>query len=94
VRWFEEFENTGTDACDRSNRDRDYVTGIHGRKAELKALADRHQPITINYCSRKVDSCGIERKSRTDPKAYPQPVRRGQGVCRHAGAFHTVVEQA
>jgi len=72
VRWFEESENTGTDARDRSNRDRDYVTGIQWTQAELKALADRHQPpITINYCSRKVDlMCGIERKSRTDPKAY------------------------
>jgi hypothetical protein len=72
VRWFEESENTGMDARDRSNRDRDYVTGIQWTQAELKALADRHQPpITINYCSRKVDlMCGIERKSRTDPKAY------------------------
>jgi hypothetical protein len=72
VRWFEESENTGTDARDRSNRDRDYVTGIQWTQAELKALHDRHQPpITINYCSRKVElMCGIERKSRTDPKAY------------------------
>ncbi|HKO32273.1 MAG TPA: hypothetical protein VJY85_00865 [Candidatus Limnocylindria bacterium] len=72
VRWFEESENTGTDARDRSNRDRDYVTGIQWTQAELKALNDRHQPpITINYCSRKVElMCGIERKSRTDPKAY------------------------
>jgi len=72
VRWFEESENTGTDARDRSNRDRDYVSGIQWTQAEIKALQDRHQPpITINYCSRKVElMCGIERKSRTDPKAY------------------------
>jgi NAD(P)-dependent dehydrogenase (short-subunit alcohol dehydrogenase family) len=37
VRWFEESENTGTDARDRSNRDRDYVTGIQWTQAELKA---------------------------------------------------------
>ena len=36
VRWFEESENTGTDARDRSNRDRDYVTGIQWTRAELK----------------------------------------------------------
>jgi len=72
VRWFEESENTGTDARDRSNRDRDYVSGIQWTQAEIKALQERHQPpITINYCSRKVElMCGIERKSRTDPKAY------------------------
>ena len=72
VRWFEESENNGTDARDRSNRDRDYVNGIQWTQSEMAALRDRHQPpITINYCSRKVElMCGIERKSRTDAKAY------------------------
>ena len=96
-----ESENTGIDARDRSNRDRDYVTGIQWTQAELKALADRHQPpITINYCSRRRWSwmCGIERKSRTDAsRLRPQSAgRRGQGLAPPpaGAALHLRPEQA
>ena len=55
-----------------SLRDRDYVCGFQWSSAEKEALRARGQPdVTINYCSRKVElMCGLERKSRTDPKAF------------------------
>ena len=72
VRWFEDSERTTDPGRVLSLRDRDYVCGFQWTKAELDALKARGQPdVTINYCSRKVElMCGLERKSRTDPKAF------------------------
>jgi hypothetical protein len=72
VRWFEDAETATDDGRKRSQRDRDYVCGFQWSEAEQAALKARGQPeITINYCSRKVElMCGLERKSRTDPKAF------------------------
>src|SRR5215472_829219 len=74
VRWFEEAERASVDEREAAERDRDYRNGIQWTQAEREALRKRHQPeITINYVSRKVDLlCGIERRARTDPKAYPR----------------------
>ena len=72
VRWFEDSERTTDAGRLLSARDRDYVCGNQWTRAELDALRARGQPdVTINYCSRKIDlMCGLERKSRTDPKAF------------------------
>jgi hypothetical protein len=72
VRWFEEAEITTQPGRALSQRDRDYVCGNQWTRTELEVLKARGQPdVTINYCSRKVElMCGLERKSRTDPKAF------------------------
>ena len=72
VQWFEDAEMATDRGRQWSLRDRDYVCGYQWTKAELDALRARGQPdVTINYCSRKVElMCGLERKSRTDPKAF------------------------
>jgi hypothetical protein len=72
VQWFEDAEMATNDGRRLSSRDRDYVCGVQWTRAELDALKARGQPdVTINYCSRKVElMCGLERKSRTDPKAF------------------------
>lgn len=72
VQWFESGEMATAQGREWSQRDRDYVSGYQWSKAELEALKLRGQPdVTINYCSRKVElMCGLERKSRTDPKAF------------------------
>ncbi|HXU05115.1 MAG TPA: hypothetical protein VN903_29340, partial [Polyangia bacterium] len=72
VQWFEDGERATHEGRELSLRDRDYVCGFQWSDTELKALRDRGQPdVTINYCSRKVElMCGLERKSRTDPKAF------------------------
>jgi hypothetical protein len=72
VRWFEDGETATSDGRRLSQRDRDYVCGNQWTRAELDVLKARGQPdVTINYCSRKIElMCGLERKSRTDPKAF------------------------
>lgn len=74
VRWFEEAEMSRQDERALSQRDRDYIDGDQWTTAERAALKARNQPeITINYCRRKHDLlCGLERKARTDPKAFPR----------------------
>lgn len=72
VQWFEDGERATNQGREWSHRDRDYVSGYQWSQAERDALKARGQPeVTINYCSRKVElMCGLERKSRTDPKAF------------------------
>ena len=72
VQWFEDSEMTTADGRKMSQRDRDYKDGYQWSAAEREALKARGQPeITINKIADKVElMCGLERKSRTDPKAF------------------------
>jgi hypothetical protein len=74
VRWFEEAEQSQLDARQLAMRDRCYVDGDQWTTPERDELRKRGQPvISINYCRRKLDLlCGLERKARTDPKAFPR----------------------
>ena len=72
VQWFEDSEMATADGRRMSQRDRDYKDGYQWSSAEKEALKLRGQPeITINKIADKVElMCGLERKSRTDPKAF------------------------
>lgn len=74
VRWFEEAERASVDARDMAEKCRDYLSGQQWTAEEQKILRLRNQPLlSINYIRRKVDLlCGLERKARTDPKAFPR----------------------
>lgn len=77
VRRFEEAEQVSSGARALAERDRDYTDNYDDGQwtpAEKKALRERGQPVTTtNYVRRKVELLsGLERKSRTDPKAYPR----------------------
>lgn len=74
VAYFEEAEDGGREARERSERCRDYYNNIQLTAEEIAVLKKRGQPpIYVNYIQRKVDTlCGIERRSRTDPKAFPR----------------------
>jgi hypothetical protein len=74
IEWFEEAERSSMDERALSERDRDYVDCDQWTTAERNELRRRNQPaIQINYCRRKVDLLrGLERKARTDPKAFPR----------------------
>ncbi|OUM01661.1 portal protein [Variovorax sp. JS1663] len=74
VGYFEEAEDTGREARLRSERCRDYYNNNQLSAQEIAILKKRGQPpIYVNYIQRKVDTiCGIERRSRTDPKAFPR----------------------
>ena len=72
IRWFEESEMARMDEIDLAQRDREYYDHSQWTRDELKLLKERGQPaIVINKIQDKVQLlCGMERKARTDPKAF------------------------
>lgn len=81
VDWFEEAERASQTARELSERDRDYYDGHQLDAETLKALKARGQPpLTDNFISDKVELLrGMERKARTDPKAFPKtPTEEGR----------------
>jgi len=80
VRWFENAEDATTEARRLSERDRAYYDGAQLTAEEMEALRKRGQPPTIiNYTKRKIDLMrGLERRSRTDPKALPRTPNEDQ----------------
>lgn len=74
VRAFEESEEATNEPRTESERARDYYDGRQLTPDQIKALQKRKQPIVIeNLIRPKVDYlCGLERQSRTDPKAFPR----------------------
>lgn len=74
VRAFEESEEATEEPRVEAERARDYYDGRQLSPDQIKALQRRKQPIVIeNLIRPKVDYlCGLERQSRTDPKAFPR----------------------
>lgn len=74
VQAFEEAEDMTTDARKSAEQCRDYYNGNQYTAAELAALRRRGQaPVYDNHIRRKIDStCGLERRTRSDPKAFPR----------------------
>lgn len=74
VRDYESAEQASQEARDESGRARDYYDGRQLTADQIKALKKRKQPIVVeNLIRPKVDYlCGLERQTRTDPKAYPR----------------------
>jgi hypothetical protein len=72
IRWFEESELARQDEIALAQRDRDYTDHDQYTREERKILNERGQPIiTINKIKDKLELlCGMERKARTDPKAF------------------------
>jgi hypothetical protein len=80
VRWFEESEMARMDEIELAQRDREYYDHNQWTKPELDALKARGQPpIVINKIHDKVSLlCGLERKARTNPKAFPRTPNEDQ----------------
>jgi hypothetical protein len=74
VTQFEAAEEAAQDARRESEQCRDYYDGHQLTEIQRATLKRRKQPIVIeNLIRPKIDSlCGLERQSRTDPKAYPR----------------------
>src|SRR4029077_5286294 len=72
VRWFEESELARQDEIRLAENDSSYHDHVQWTKDELDELKKRGQPaIVINKVHDKVQLlCGMERKARTDPKAF------------------------
>lgn len=77
VEMFEAAEDATVSAREQAERDKDYYDGIQYTAAEIKALNDRKQPITIaNRIKRKVEFLrGYEMSQRVDPRAMPRTPR-------------------
>jgi hypothetical protein len=80
VRRFDAAEDASQDARVEAEKARDYYDGRQLDEAQIAALKKRKQPIVIeNLIGPKVDYlCGLERQSRTDPKAYPRTAKHSQ----------------
>lgn len=74
VQKFEAAEEASQDSRAEAEKARDYYDGRQLTPEQIAALKKRKQPIVIeNLIQPKVDYlCGLERQSRTDPKAYPR----------------------
>jgi hypothetical protein len=77
---FDEFADNTVSARKDSEKSRDYVDHKQWTSEEIAALQARKQPIiTDNKIKDKVEYLeGMERKTRTDPKAYPRTPKHGE----------------
>ncbi len=73
-RQFQDFIDATRDSRELSERDRDYIDHKQWTPAQSQVLKARGQaPVVINRIKPKHDFLlGLERQSRTDPKAYPR----------------------
>lgn len=71
---FEAAEEAGETARREAEQARDYYNGEQLTEQQIAALNKRKQPIVIeNLIQPKIDYlCGLERQTRTDPKALPR----------------------
>jgi hypothetical protein len=74
VQQFEQSEEAAHQGRVEAQKARDYFDGNQFTAEEQAALRKRKQPITPeNLIKPKIEGlCGLERQSRTDPKAYPR----------------------
>src|SRR5680860_283213 len=74
VDYFESAEDVSRGARKMSEQARDYTDNKQITEADRKIIEARGQPvIVINRIAPKVDFlCGMELRTRTDPKAYPR----------------------
>ena len=94
IDWFEESEEASSDARDKSERDRDYVDGKQLTSAQVETLKKRRQPpIVFNVIKDKVGFLmGVEKQTRTDPKAYPRTPKHEQDAEAATDALRYVCE--
>jgi hypothetical protein len=80
VRYYEAAEQATQTGRAESEQARDYYDGKQLTDAEKETLRKRKQPqVVINRIKRKIDYLrGLERQSRTDPKAWPRTVQHEQ----------------
>jgi hypothetical protein len=94
VRKFDASQDASQDARNEAERARDYYDGRQLTDDQIKALKKRKQPIVIeNLIRPKVDYlCGLERQSRTDPKAYPRTAMHDDDANAVTDALRYVTE--
>lgn len=94
VRQYEASEQAGQAARAESEQCRDYYDDKQLTEEERAVLRKRGQPAVIeNLIKPKVDGlCGLERQSRTDPKAYPRTQKHAEDADAATDALRYVAE--
>ena len=74
IGYFESAELASLDEREMAEKCRDYFDGRQWTPDEMRVLRARHQPASVdNYVKRKIELlAGLERRGRSDPKAYPR----------------------
>lgn len=74
IKWVEQAEEATVDARESSEKCRDYYDSKQLTDEEVAALKKRKQPVIVNNrIAPKVNALmGMEKQSRTSPKAYPR----------------------
>ena len=96
VRAFEESEEATYEPRTEAERARDYYDGRQLTPDQIKTLQRRKQPIVIeNLIRPKVDYlCGLERQSRTDPRALPRTAMHDKDAEAVTDALRYVCEDS
>ena len=91
---FEAAEEASQDARNEAESARDYYDGRQLTSDQIAALKKRKQPIVIeNLIQPKVDYlCGLERQTRTDPKAYPRTAQHDDDANAATDALRYVAD--
>lgn len=94
VRCFEEAEQATQSARVDSEQARDYKDGKQYTSAQIAKLNELKQPVVIeNLIRPKVDYlCGLERQTRTDPKANPRTMAHEDDANAVTDVLRYVVE--
>lgn len=94
VRKFEEAEEASQNGRKDGEKARDYFDGRQLTSEQLAALNKRKQPAVIeNLIQPKVDYlCGLERQTRTDPKAYPRTAEHEEDANAATDALRYVAD--
>lgn len=94
IRKFEASEEASIDSRAEAEKARDYYDGKQLTDAEMAALRKRRQPIVIeNLIRPKIDYlCGLERQTRTDPKAYPRTAKHDDDANAATDALRYVAD--
>ena len=95
VQYFEESEDMTQQSRQVAEQCRDYFNGYHYTPAELAEYRKRRQaPVYDNHIRRKIESlCGLERRTRTDPKAYPRNPQDEQTAQAATDSLRYVADQ-
>lgn len=94
----DQFEDAFTDSQqerDDATKCRDYYDGFQLSDAEVRALERRGQPMVVsNRIAPKIDALiGLEKKMRTEPKAYPRTPREDDDANSVTDAIRFVCDE-
>jgi len=91
---FEASEEASEESRREAEQARDYYNGEQLTAEQIKALNRRKQPIVIeNLIQPKIDYlCGLERQTRTDPKALPRTAKHEQDASSITDALRYVCD--